>query len=147
VRWRDKKPHPNTPEGPGSGWIPSAAVLGRSLAVRGELAGHEDLLIEGQFDGNISVPDQCLTVASGAQVKANIQARRAIIHGSLSGKLSAREKIEVRKTARVTGDLVTAGIVVEEGACFNGSIELIRDEAARVSVAKTSTTAGGHSQS
>jgi cytoskeletal protein CcmA (bactofilin family) len=145
VNWGDKKPRPNTPEGPGSGWIPAGAVLGRSLAVRGELAGQEDLLIEGQFDGSINVPDQCLTVASGALVKANIQARRAVIHGSLSGKLSAREKIEVRKTARVTGDLVTAGIVVEEGACFNGSIELIRDEAGRVPVAKTSTTAGGQS--
>ncbi len=146
MRWRDKKPRPNTPEGPGSGWIPSAAVLGRSLAVRGELAGHEDLLIEGRFDGSINVPDHCLTVASGALVKANIQARRAVIHGSLSGNVSAREKIEVRKTARVTGDLVTAGIVVEEGAYFNGSVELIRDEAGGVSVARTSTTGGGQSQ-
>ncbi len=146
MRWRDKKPRPNTPKGPGSGWIPSAAVLGRSLAVRGELAGHEDLLIEGRFDGSINVPDHCLTVASGALVKANIQARRAVIHGSLSGNVSAREKIEVRKTARVTGDLVTAGIVVEEGACFNGSVELIRDEAGGVSVARTSTTGGGQSQ-
>ncbi len=167
---RDKKPGPNAPEPLGSRWIPSAfpkpnepmkdaalrtsgllaagqtAVLGRSLAVRGELSGNEDLLIEGQFDGTIDVQGRCLTVAPGAQVKANIQARRAVIHGSLSGNVSAREKIEVRKTAHVTGDLVTAGIVVEEGACFNGSIELIRDEAGGVSVAKTSTTGGGQPQ-
>jgi cytoskeletal protein CcmA (bactofilin family) len=105
----------------------TAAVLGRSLAVRGELSGNEDLLIEGQFDGTINVQGRRLTVAPGAQVKANIQARWADIHGSLSGNVSASEKIEVRKTAHVTGDLVTAGVVIEDGASFKGSIEIVQD--------------------
>ena len=148
--WRDKKPGPKAPEPLGSRWIPSAfpkpnepmreaalrtsgllaasqtaAVLGRSVAVRGELSGNEDLLIEGQFDGTIDVQGRCLTVALGAQVKANIQARRADIHGSLSGNVSASEKIEVRKTAHVAGDLVTAGVLIEDGASFKGSIEIV----------------------
>ena len=150
--WRDKKPSPNAPEPLGSRWIPSAfpkpnepmkdaalktsgllaagqtvAVLGRSVAVRGELSGNEDLRIEGQFDGTVDVRGRCLTVAPGAQVKANIQARRADIHGSLSGNVSASEKIEVRKTAHLTGDLVTAGVLIEDGASFKGSIEIARD--------------------
>ncbi len=159
MRWRDKKPGLSLPEGKDpmkdaalktSGSIPSgqgAAVLGRSLAVRGELSGNQDLLIEGQFDGTINVQDRCLTVALGAQVKANIRARRAVIHGSLSGNVLASERIEVRKTARVRGDLVTADIVVEEGASFNGSIDLIRVEARGLSdAAKPSAAKGGQSQ-
>ena len=150
--WRDKKPLPNAPEPIGSRWIQSvlpkpndpmkvatletsgllaagqtAAILGRSVAVRGELPGNEDLLIEGQFDGTIDVPGRCLTVASGAQVKANVQARRVDVHGSLSGNVSASEKIEVRKTAHLTGDLVTAGVLIEDGASFKGSIEIVRE--------------------
>jgi cytoskeletal protein CcmA (bactofilin family) len=105
----------------------NVAVLGRSVAVRGELSGNEDLLIEGQFDGTIDVQGRCLTVASGAQVKANVLARRAVIHGSLSGNVSAREKIEVRKTAHVHGDLVTAGVLIEDGASFKGRIEIVQE--------------------
>jgi cytoskeletal protein CcmA (bactofilin family) len=107
----------------------TAAVLGRSVTVRGELSGNEDLLIEGQFDGTIDVRGRCLTVASGSQVKANIQARRADIHGSLSGNVSASEKIELRKTAHVAGDLVAAGVLIEDGASFKGSIEIVQDGA------------------
>jgi cytoskeletal protein CcmA (bactofilin family) len=161
---RDNKPRPNAPEPLGSRRIPSAfpkpyeamrdaalktsgllaagqtvAALGRSLAVRGALSGNEDLLIEGQFDGTIDVQGRCLTVASGAQVKANIQARRADIHGSLSGSVSASEKIEVRKTAHVTGDLVTAGVLIEDGASFKGSIEIVREGTAEEQGASSSS--------
>ena len=165
--WRTKTPRANTPERLESGWIPPAipkpkdpiedmtrktasstaasqtpAVLGRSLAVRGELSGNEDLLIEGQFDGTINFQDRCVTVAPHARVKASIRARRAVIHGSLSGNISAREKIEVRKTASVTGDLVTEGIAIEDGASFKGSIELIRDETPEVREEFSSSSAG-----
>jgi cytoskeletal protein CcmA (bactofilin family) len=102
--------------------------------------------LKGNSMGRLTFRTEALTVALGAQVTANIQARRAVIHGSLSGNVLAREKIEIRRTARVTGDLVTAGIVVQEGASFNGSIQLIRDEAFGLSVARTSAAKGGQSQ-
>jgi len=50
-----------------------------------------------------------------------------IVHGSVNGKISAREKIEIRKTGNVVGDLVSAGVAIEDGAYFMGSIEILRE--------------------
>jgi cytoskeletal protein CcmA (bactofilin family) len=103
------------------------AVLGKALILRGELSGNEDLLIEGQFEGSINLQDHCLTIGSDAQIQADIQASRAIILGSVKGNVTAREKIEIRKTAHVLGDLIAGGILIEDGASVKGSIEITRD--------------------
>jgi cytoskeletal protein CcmA (bactofilin family) len=102
-------------------------TLGRSVVLRGELSGNEDLLIEGQFEGNINVQDHCLTVGAQGHVKAEIQARQVIVFGKVDGKISAREKVELRKTGFVVGDLISAGVAIEEGAYFKGSIEILRE--------------------
>jgi cytoskeletal protein CcmA (bactofilin family) len=103
-------------------------VLGPSITLRGELAGAEDLLIDGQFDGSIHLPDHCLTVGAQGQVKANIEVSRAVIQGAITGNITARERIEIHKTGRVMGDLVAPGIAIEDGAYFKGSIEILREE-------------------
>ncbi|HEV2177303.1 MAG TPA: polymer-forming cytoskeletal protein [Terriglobia bacterium] len=102
-------------------------VLGRSVVLKGELSGNEDLLIEGQFEGTINVKDHTLTVGPQGQVKSEIHARQVVIHGSVDGKVSARDKIEIRKTGNVVGDLVSAGVAIEDGAYFKGSIEILRE--------------------
>jgi cytoskeletal protein CcmA (bactofilin family) len=107
---------------------PGQTVLGPSLALRGELAGAEDLLIEGQFEGSIQLRDHCLTVGLHGQVKADIKAGRVIIEGSVTGNISAQERIEIHKSGRVLGDLVSPGIAIEDGAYFKGSIEILREE-------------------
>lgn len=106
--------------------------LGPSTVVHGELSGNEDLVVEGQFDGTISLQDHCLTVGAQGQLKAEIHARQVIVLGSVTGNITAREKIEIRKTGRVVGDLVSAGIGIEEGAYFKGSIDIQREEAQEV---------------
>jgi cytoskeletal protein CcmA (bactofilin family) len=103
-------------------------VLGRSVISHGEMSASEDLLIEGQFDGTINIKDHCLTVGTNGQVKAEIQARQVIIHGTVNGNITAREKVEIRRTGRVQGDLTAAGVAIEDGAYFKGSIEIQRDE-------------------
>ena len=103
-------------------------VLGRSVVSRGEISAAEDLMIEGQFDGTINMKDHCLTVGTNGQVKAEIQARQVIIHGTVNGNITAREKVEIRRTGRVQGDLTAAGVAIEDGAYFKGSIEIQRDE-------------------
>ncbi len=103
-------------------------VLGPSMVLHGELSGSEDLLIEGQFEGIISLRDHCLTVGSQGQLKAEIHARQVVVLGSVNGNILAREKIEIRKTGHVVGDLVAAGIAIEEGAYFKGSIDIQREE-------------------
>jgi len=102
--------------------------LGPSVTMRGDLSANEDLLIEGQFDGNVNLPDHCLTVGPQGQVKAEILARQVVIFGTVNGNVSAREKIEIRKSGRVVGDLTSAGVAIEEGAYLKGSIDIQREE-------------------
>ena len=106
---------------------PARSILGPSVALRGELAGDEDLVIEGQFDGTVHLGEHCVTVGAQGQVKAEIQALRVVVQGSVTGNITARERIEIRKTGRVMGDLMAAGIAIEDGAYFKGSIEILRE--------------------
>jgi cytoskeletal protein CcmA (bactofilin family) len=119
-------------------------VLGRSVVSKGEITASEDLLIEGQFEGTINLKDHCLTVGTSGQVKAEVQARQVVIQGTVNGNISAREKVEIRKTGRVQGDLTAAGVAIEDGAYFKGSIEIQRDdipEAPRIFSAAASAVA------
>lgn len=102
------------------------AIIGRSLILKGELSANEDLLIEGQFEGTVNLQDHCLTVGANGKVKAEINARQVIILGSVNGNVNAREKIEVRRTGNVVGDLTSASVSIEEGAYFKGSIDILR---------------------
>lgn len=117
-----------TPSAPSS-TAQNQTVLGRSVVMRGELSGNEDLLIEGQFEGTISLQEHCLTVGTHGQVKAEIHARQVVIFGTVNGNISAREKVEIRKTGHAVGDLVAGSIAIEEGAYFKGSIDILREEA------------------
>lgn len=103
-------------------------VLGRSVVSKGEITASEDLMIEGQFEGTINVKEHCLTVGTSGQVKAEVQARQVVIQGTVNGNISAREKVEIRKTGRVQGDVTAAGVAIEDGAYFKGSIEIQRDD-------------------
>jgi cytoskeletal protein CcmA (bactofilin family) len=103
-------------------------LLGRTVVAQGQLSAGEDLLIEGQFEGNVSLNDHCLTVGTEGHVKAEIRARQVVILGSVTGNVAAREKIEIRRTGHVVGDLIAATVAIEEGAYFKGSIDIARDD-------------------
>ena len=105
--------------------------------------GKEDLLIEGQFQGTINLPENCVTVGAGGEVKAEVHARQVIVQGMLTGNISAGERIEIRKTGHVVGDLVSAAIAIEDGAFFKGSIDIVRDSPRQVgSAAVTQSVLG-----
>ena len=106
----------------------SHTFLGHSVVAQGQLSAHEDLVIEGQFEGTISLEDHCLTVGTEGHVKAEIRARQIVILGSVTGNLVAREKIEMRRTGHVVGDLLAASVAIEEGAYFKGSIDIARED-------------------
>ncbi|HEX5413124.1 MAG TPA: polymer-forming cytoskeletal protein [Terriglobia bacterium] len=103
------------------------ASIGRSIVVKGELSANEDLVIDGQFEGTVNLQDHCLTVGANGKVKAEILARQVVIYGVVNGNVSAREKVEVRRTGNVTGDLKSASVSIEEGAYFKGSIDILRE--------------------
>jgi len=113
---------------------PAQTIMGRSVILRGDLSGGEDLLVEGQLEGTINLEDHCLTVGQNGRVTAEIHARQVVILGSVQGNITAGEKIEIRKSGHVVGDLVSAGIAIEEGAYFKGSIDIQRGEAPAESV-------------
>lgn len=114
--------------------------LGRSMVVKGDLSGNEDLLIAGQFEGTVNVQGHCLTIGPEGKVKAEIQAARVIIHGSVHGNISVKERVEIYKTGHVVGDLVAPGISIEDGAYFKGKIEILREGMhAEASVAASSS--------
>jgi cytoskeletal protein CcmA (bactofilin family) len=115
--------------------------LGESLIVHGELSGNEDLTIEGQFEGTINLQGHCLTVGAHGQVKAEIRAGRVVIQGAVNGNITARDRIEIRKTGRVVGDLVSPGISIEDGAYFKGSIEILREGSLETAQALSSRVA------
>lgn len=102
-------------------------VFGSSLVVKGDLTGSEDLLVDGQFEGTLNVPDHCVTIGPQGRVKAEVRARLVVIHGSVEGKVSARDKIDLRRSGNVIGDLNSASVSIEEGAYFKGSIEILRE--------------------
>jgi cytoskeletal protein CcmA (bactofilin family) len=100
------------------------ARLGASLHVKGEINGHEDLLVDGSVEGLIQLEDRKLTVGATAKVTADVIAREVVVYGTVKGNLRARDRIEIKKDGSVVGDLTTARIMIEDGAYFKGSIEI-----------------------
>ena len=101
------------------------ATIGPAVTIKGEIHSREDIVVDGEMDGAI-VSDCRVTVGPNGKVKANIQAREAVIVGSVRGNVHATDKITIRKTANLVGDIATAAVVIEDGAYFKGSIDITR---------------------
>ncbi len=105
------------------------AILGRSVTLKGQLYGREDVTIDGEVEGTVELQEHRLTVGPTGKVVATIKAREIVVLGTVQGNIETREKIEIRKDAKVVGDIRTARIVIEDGAYFKGSIDIVRAEA------------------
>ena len=100
------------------------AQIGKSVVIKGELSGSEDLYVDGQVEGSISLKGNSLTVGPNGQVKATVDAKGVVVQGKLEGNVQASDKVELRKTAVVTGDITTQRISIEEGAYLKGKIDI-----------------------
>ena len=105
------------------------AILGKSVILKGQVYGREDVTIDGEVEGTVELQEHRLTVGPTGKVVATIKAREIVVLGTVQGNIETREKIEIRKDAKVVGDIRTARIVIEDGAYFKGSIDIIRAEA------------------
>lgn len=103
------------------------AHIGKSVVVRGELSGSEDLYLDGEVEGSIELRDHHLTIGPHGKVRAHVNARDVVVHGQLDGNVHGTERVELKKSAVLTGDIVTNRIVIEDGALFKGSIETQRE--------------------
>ena len=109
----------------------NTAQIGKSLTLKGELSGSEDVYTDGEIEGTIELKENALTIGPNGKVHANVTARTITILGLVQGNVRASERIDIRKTGTLEGDLVTARIVIEDGAVFRGSIDIIKATATK----------------
>ena len=105
-----------------------SASIGKAVMVKGQIYSREDLYIDGEVEGNVELAEHRLTVGPNGKVKAGIKAREIVALGNIQGNVEATDKVEIRKDARLIGDIKTARIVIEDGAYFKGGIDIIRNE-------------------
>ena len=103
--------------------------IGKSVVIKGELNGSEDLTIEGQVEGKIELKDNVLTIGSNGKIKAQVFAKALIVLGEVHGNVSATEKVEIRDGGSVDGDIVSPRVAIAEGAHFRGSVDMQRKSA------------------
>ena len=103
------------------------AAIGASMNIKGEIRTREELFVDGEVEGLLE-SHSLLTVGPNGKVKANIKAREVIVFGSVKGNVDVTEKIAIRDKGSLIGDIKTAGISIDDGAYFKGSIDIIRPE-------------------
>jgi len=117
---RSTEPHFDTRGG--------SAVLGKSVIVKGQIFSREDLTIDGEVEGTVELQEHRLTVGPNGKVIAGIKAREVVVLGTIHGNVETTDKIDIRKDAKLLGDIKTARVVIEDGAYFKGNIDIVRAE-------------------
>jgi cytoskeletal protein CcmA (bactofilin family) len=100
--------------------------IGKSVIIKGELNGSEDLTIEGQVEGKIELRQNVLTIGPNGKIKAQVFAKSVVILGEVTGNVTATEKVDIRDNGSVDGDIAAPRVAIAEGAHFRGSIDMQR---------------------
>lgn len=100
------------------------ARIGRSVTIRGELSGAEDLFVDGEVEGNIELRSHGLTIGPNGRIHANVVAKDVVIFGRVEGNVRGSERVELKQSSVVHGDIFTQRIAIEDGAFLKGSIDL-----------------------
>jgi cytoskeletal protein CcmA (bactofilin family) len=120
-------PPPPPPAAPPAPPVRHVAAIGASMNIKGEIRAREELLVDGEVEGLVE-SQSLLTVGPNGKVRANIKAREVIILGSVRGNIDVAEKIAIREKGSLIGDIKAAGISIDDGAYFKGSIDISRPE-------------------
>jgi len=125
------------------------AHIGKSVIIKGELSGSEDLYVDGQVEGSIELSGNRLIIGPHGQVRARVNAKGVIVQGKLEGNIQAGERVELTKSAILVGDIATQRVAIEEGAYFKGKVDIQRDgartEAAKAAPVASASAAAGSS--
>jgi cytoskeletal protein CcmA (bactofilin family) len=100
--------------------------IGKSVVIKGELNGSEDLTIEGQVEGTIELREHVLTIGPNGKIKAQVFAKAVIVLGQVNGNITASEKVDIRDAGAVEGDIISPRVAIAEGAHFRGSVDMQR---------------------
>ncbi len=117
------------PQKPLENFRADVAHIGKSVIVKGELSGSEDLYLDGEVEGSIELKGHSLIIGPHGRVRANVHARDVVVHGKVDGNLHASERVELKKSAVLAGDIFTQRIAIEDGAYFKGGIDLHKTDA------------------
>ncbi len=131
---RTNEPHFDTRGG--------SAVLGKSVIVKGQIFSREDLTIDGEVEGTVELQEHRLTVGPNGKVLATIKAREVVVLGTIHGNVETTDKIDIRKDAKLVGDIKTARVVIEDGALFQRQYRYRAGRSAKAA-AGAETAAGG----
>src|ERR1700704_1433036 len=104
--------------------------IGKSVVIKGELNGSEDLTIEGHVEGTIQLKEHVLTIGPNGRIKAQVFAKSVIVLGEVTGNVTASDKVDIRDNGSVDGDIVSPRVAIAEGAHFRGSVDMQRKGAA-----------------
>jgi cytoskeletal protein CcmA (bactofilin family) len=100
------------------------AHIGKSVIIKGELSGSEDLYLDGEVEGNIDLRNHNLVIGPNGRVRANVHAKDVVVHGNVNGNVTGVDRVELKKSAVLNGDINTQRIVIEDGAFFKGAIDI-----------------------
>jgi cytoskeletal protein CcmA (bactofilin family) len=100
--------------------------IGKSVVIKGELNGSEDLTIEGQVEGKIELKDHVLTIGPNGKIKAQVFAKALIVLGEVNGNVTATDKVEIKDGGSVDGDIIAPRVAIADGAHFRGSVDMQR---------------------
>jgi len=114
--------------------------IGKSVVIKGELSGSEDLTIEGHVEGRIELRDNVLTIGPNGKIRAEVFAKAVIVLGEVAGNVTASEKVDIRDNGSVDGDIISPRVAIAEGAHFRGSVDMQRGTAKGQAPAKAGTT-------
>jgi cytoskeletal protein CcmA (bactofilin family) len=114
----------NVANEPLRGMEKSTVNIGKSVVIKGELNGSEDLTIEGQVEGKIELRQNVLTIGPNGRIKAQVFAKSVVILGEVTGNVTASEKVDIRDNGSVDGDIAAPRVAIAEGAHFRGSIDM-----------------------
>ncbi len=109
----------------------SMGNIGKSVIIKGELSGSEDLTIEGQVEGKIELNNNTLTIGTNAKIKAQVFAKTVVVLGEVTGNITASEKVDIRDNGSVDGDITSPKVAIAEGAHFRGAIDMNRGGAVK----------------
>ncbi len=143
---RDESVKPTTPPAPGTAAPAAPAVsmpqaanerltqplqggnvnIGKSVVIKGELSGSEDLTIEGNVEGRIELKENILTIGPNGKIRAEVFAKAVIVLGEVTGNVTASEKVDIRDNGSVDGDITSPRVAIAEGAHFRGSVDMQR---------------------
>jgi len=105
-----------------------SASIGKAVKINGQIFSKEDLYIDGDVEGSIELQEHRLTIGPNGKVHSTVKAREVVVLGTIQGNVDASDRLEIRKDARLVGDIKTARIIIEDGAYFKGSIDIVKSE-------------------